>query len=471
MEKIHKNMQLYSIFAHEINARIINVVNKNNTQIVLALSGGMDSRVMLHLLSRYAKTYPEHEYLVIHVHHGLSPNADAWLADCEKWTLAENLSFKALKVKLDKKGESLESAARKARYHAILQQVKPKALILTGQHANDQSETFLLALKRGSGPMGLAAMPSCRALGHAFLLRPLLTVSQNQIRSYANENDLNWVEDESNLDTRFDRNFIRNMWLPIAESRWAGFSQAINRSAQLCAEQEALLDVLLTSYDEKIIKEDASFCLLEYHQHPLQVQSALLRRWLKKKFAIAPSLAQFMQIQTTIIDAAEDANPILRMGQWQIRRFRQRLYLIPIFNDVADWQGILTENVELKLPENIGVIGIYTGFDEKKLKKGLSLKKPSSKTLIHVRFEPEGLEAHPVGRQGKRKLKKLFQEYGVPSWQRRRIPLIFYGDDLAAVADLFVCAPFAGTDLSLHWEQTGSISKQPEDAKRRYIYP
>lgn len=438
-------VNLSSFFEHQLTAFVAKTPAK--PQIVLALSGGMDSRVMLDLLASYAKKHPEYEYLVIHVHHGLSPHADNWLAACKKWTHAAGFAFKGIRVLLETEGESLENAARKARYQAILQEVKKGAFILTGQHAEDQSETFLLALKRGSGPKGLAAMPVCRPLAEAFLLRPLLAVSRTDIAEYAQEQKLDWVNDESNADTRFDRNFIRQTWLPIASARWGGLTQAINRSAKLCAEQEALLDELLTPYDDKLIQADGSFCLSEYHQLSEKMQSAMLRRWLNKMRVTSVSLAKLYQIQTSLIGAAEDANPILNLGNWQIRRFRQRLYALRAFLDVSGWEAELTQDIPMLLPDKLGLIGLY----QKPLENRLSLRLPTDNKLIRVGFEPKGLSAHPLGRQGKRKLKKLFQEYGVPSWQRQRTPLIFYGETLVAVAGLFVCEGFSGTDLYLDW--------------------
>ncbi len=452
-------MNLSSFFEHQLTTFVAKAQHK--PQIVLALSGGMDSRVLLDLLKTYAKHNPHYDYLVIHIHHGLSPNADDWLAACKRWTKEAGFNFKGIKVLLKTEGESLENAARKARYEAISQEVKEGAFILTGQHAEDQCETFLLALKRGSGPKGLAAMPVFRPLAKAFLFRPLLTVSRLTISEYAKEKKLDWLNDESNFDTRFDRNFIRQTWLPIASARWSGLVPAINRSAKLCAEQEALIDELLTPYDDKLIQIDGSFCLTEYLKLSEKMQSAMLRRWLTKMMLTSVSFAKLYQIQVNLIGAAEDANPILNLGDWQIRRFRQKLYVIRAFLDVSHWQAKLIPDVPLVLPDKLGLIGLY----QTPHKNALGLKQPTNKVLIRVSFDPKGLSAHPLGRQGKRKLKKLFQEYGVPSWQRQRMPLIFYDETLVAVAGLFVCEGFLGTDFYLDWTACAIPEKSavPED--------
>ncbi|WP_394213136.1 tRNA lysidine(34) synthetase TilS [Enterovibrio calviensis] len=418
-------------------------------QIVLAFSGGVDSRVMLDLLSTYRDIHPQHRYLVIHVHHGLSENADAWLAQCEGWSVEVGLDFKGLHVDFDKRGESLEKAAREARYSAIASVVEPEALVLTGQHADDQAETFLLALKRGSGPAGLAAMPEIRPLGHAHLLRPLLTVMRQDIEKYANKQGLAWIEDESNLDCRFDRNFIRQAWLPQAKERWPGFVRAINRTSKLCAAQEALLHELLAEHDVRLQQPDGGMSLALLSAYSSRMQSSLLRRWLKQTAGLNLSQVQLSEVFNSVINAGEDANPLVQLGNWQVRRFQQSLYCVINAEDVSAWQHTLALNCAAALPDSIGELSLI----EREDLNGLMLRLPSESEAVTVSFNPEGLFAHPLGRQGKRKLKKLFQEYGVPTWQRRRTPLIFYGEQLAAVADLFVCEGFDGQECELVWHK------------------
>ncbi|WP_407331178.1 tRNA lysidine(34) synthetase TilS [Enterovibrio sp. 27052020O] len=440
---------LFSLFEN-----ILDTYTPTPRQIVLAFSGGVDSRVMLDLLSTYRDIHPQHRYLVIHVHHGLSGKADAWLTQCSEWAAEAGFDFKGLRVDIDKQGESLEKAAREARYLAISSAVESEALVLTGQHADDQAETFLLALKRGSGPAGLAAMPEIRPLGQAHLLRPLLTVMRQDIETYANQQGLAWIDDESNLDCRFDRNFIRQAWLPEARRRWPGFVKAINRTSKLCAEQEALLDELLSEHDARIEQPDGGVALTLLGAYSARMQASLVRRWFKKAAGVSVSQGQLNQIFMSVIEAAEDANPLVQVGCWQIRRFHQSLYCVKNAEDVSDWVHYLTLNVLVKLPDHIGELLLAESADI----KGLMLRRPNGNEAVTVSFNPEGLSAHPVGRQGKRKLKKLFQEYGVPTWQRRRTPLIFYGDQIAAVADMFVCEGFDGQECELVWHKHNPYS-------------
>ncbi|WP_232313318.1 tRNA lysidine(34) synthetase TilS [Enterovibrio coralii] len=304
--------------------KTLNLHATSPRQIVLAFSGGVDSRVMLDLLAQYRDKHPEHRYLAIHIHHGLSSNADTWLAQCEGWAKAVAIPFKGIRVSLDSQGESLEKVAREARYNAIVNNVEPAALILAAQHADDQAETFLLALKRGSGPAGLASMPALREMGHAQLLRPLLSASREQIERYASDKGLSWVEDESNRDNRFDRNFIRNEWLPSAKARWPGVTKAINRTAQLCAEQEALIDVLLCQFDKDVVNPNKSVSIERLKQLEMPIQTALVRRWFKSQTSSVPSLAQLQELFNAVIDSAVDANPKLKIGDWWVHRMMMR---------------------------------------------------------------------------------------------------------------------------------------------------
>ncbi|RXJ72500.1 tRNA lysidine(34) synthetase TilS [Veronia nyctiphanis] len=414
------------------------------TQVILAFSGGLDSRVMLDLLATYRDVHPQHNYLVVHVHHGLSPNADDWQKRCQAWATEAGFPFVCQRVNLELKGKSLEREAREARYKAISSLMEAGAVALTGQHADDQVETFMLALKRGSGPAGLASMPERRPMQSGWLLRPLLTVSRADIEDYGEEQGLSWLEDESNSDLRFDRNFLRHQWLPVARTRWPGMDKAIQRTAALCAEQESLLDEVLSQFDNALFADDGALLLSPLTGKSENMVNALIRRWFKISNVPVPSQAQLTQVKSTVIDAAKDANPLLHLSGHQLRRYHDRLYLLREMQDISHWQGVLAPHQALKLPDELGQLQLIEPDGS-----GLLMRAPAADERITVSFNPEGLFARPLGRQGKRKLKKLFQEYGVPSWNRRRTPIIFYNSELAAVVGLFVCQGFEGNELAL----------------------
>ncbi|PCS21754.1 tRNA lysidine(34) synthetase TilS [Candidatus Enterovibrio escicola] len=432
---------LFSLFEN-----VLDSYTSRSRQIVLAFSGGIDSRVLLDLLSNYRDTHSNHRYLVIHVDHGLSKESDQWMQQCEELVEDIGFPFKGVNVSVERYGNSIEEVARDARYKALLDNTEVNALIVTGQHADDQAETFLLALKRGSGPAGLSAMPLIRPLGHAELLRPLLSVTRKEIERYAYDERLSWIDDESNLDCRFDRNFIRHSWLPSAQTRWPGLTKSINRSAVLCAEQEQLLEELLSEHYSKVMLESNVLSLSALNGCSKSIQVALVRRWLKQTSNISVSKAQLQEVFSSVITASSDANPKLQLGSWKVVRFQKCLYVIPDCQDITEWHSRLEMGTSLQLPDGVGELCLMFGG-----KSRWSLRTPMENEPVWVRFNPEGISANPIGRQGKRKLKKLYQEYGIPSWSRRRTPLVFYGEHLAAVAELFVCKGYEGQECDLVW--------------------
>ncbi|MBW3694367.1 tRNA lysidine(34) synthetase TilS [Vibrio sp. T187] len=417
-------------------------------RLVLAYSGGVDSRVLLELMAEYRKQLPDLECLAVHVHHGLSENADQWVEHCQQTCEQLNILVHIERVSLDLTcGESIEKLARDARYHALNKHLNPGDVLLTGQHSDDQVETFLLALKRGSGPKGLSSMAAVKQFGHALILRPLLDASREQVVQYAQSKSLAWVEDESNTDQRFERNFIRHEVTPVLSERWPSFRQSVQRSAQLCAEQETLLDELLTLPLEQAIQKDQSLSIAELSQHSPLLRARLIRMWLEVLGSPMPSQKQLQLIWQEVANAQNDANPELKLAGGTIRRFANRLYLVGTQADVSGWSCKVTLNQELDLPDSLGKL-LFTSDDGN---GRISL--PTDSNELWGSFNPEGLSAHPVGRGHSRKLKKLFQEYQVPSWLRRRTPILMYQNQVVAVADLFVDKSFEGQDCDLIWSK------------------
>ncbi|MCW8332888.1 tRNA lysidine(34) synthetase TilS [Vibrio paucivorans] len=432
----------YPHFANQLNQ-----YSSSIEKVVLALSGGMDSRVLLHMLGRYKREH-EVECLAIHVHHGLSDNAGQWAEKCQKWCDDESINLIVENIELDKQQGNIESNARNARYQVLNNYIGANDLLLTGQHLDDQAETFLLALKRGSGPKGLASMSSDIAWNHGRLVRPLLSRSRHEIEQYATLNQLSWVEDESNHDTRFDRNFIRHKVVPVMAARWPSFSLSVARSASLCAEQEQLLNELLSQPFSMALQADSSIDIAALHSHSVLARNRLLRMWFEHNHQLMPSKQHIHQLWQDVALAKGDANPILNLTNVQVRRFQQRLYLVPDFSDVSLWQASISLEQTLSLPDGLGQLSIL----ETKKQGQLSAKALVGRE-IKVMFNPEGLSAHPCERGHSRKLKKLFQEYGLPSWLRRRTPIVLVDDKVAAVVGLFVDKAFYGQDCELIWDK------------------
>lgn len=416
-------------------------------RLVIALSGGVDSRVLLALAARY-----QHEFkqacLAVHVHHGLSSNADHWAEQCRLWCAEEGVLFYLEKVALEQGGKSIEESAREARYQALRLHLHDDDVLLTGQHSDDQIETFMLALKRGSGPKGLSSMAQCMSFGNAKLVRPMLHVSREDIEQYAQLHHLAWVEDESNQDTRFDRNFLRHQVIPVLTERWPHFAQSVLRSAQLCAEQETLLNELLSEHLMHSLYQDGSIVIDKLSPMSSLMRGQVLRMWLDGQQAKMPNRGSLERIWLEVALSRHDANPILSLADGQVRRFNQRLYFVKQWQELSHWQQGIQFDAELALPESLGRLTLRSCD-----RGGLS-KAALSQAPLRIIFEPQSLSAKPYGRNHSRKLKKLFQEYDVPSWQRRRLPILMCGDKVAAVAGLFIDSDFVGQDCELVWNKS-----------------
>jgi len=205
----------------------------------VGFSGGLDSTVLLHALAQLHLPVPVR---ALHINHQISPNADAWQIQCAEFCAQYSIPFHAEKVRVENTGKGIEDAARAVRYSVFEKNLAPNDFLLTAHHANDQAETLLLRLMRGTGPRGLAAMAAVRALGAGSLVRPLLHFTRAELEAYARLHQLSWVDDESNLDNDYDRNFLRNQVIPLLHNRWPEFKRKWQQTAELCAQQEMVME-------------------------------------------------------------------------------------------------------------------------------------------------------------------------------------------------------------------------------------
>lgn len=445
---------LYSCFSSQLDSYPV-----SKPDLLVALSGGIDSIVLLRLASIYANE--RHlKCIAVHVNHGLSQHAFDWEGVCQAHCDFLSIDLYIERVQLTVTAQdSLEEVARKARYQVLDKHMQANSLLLTGQHQDDQVETFFLALKRGSGPAGLSSMPSITPLSNGYKCRPLLTVSRSDIEQYAQDNELKWVEDESNKDTRFDRNFLRHEIVPNLVQRWPSFASSVSRSAQLCAEQESLLSELLQPKLMAFQNTYQGISISQLNSESELARNMLLRLWLKQFAIPLPSQVQLWVLWNEVAKAKEDANPQLELGTIQLRRFQDNLYCLPQYQDLSTWKKELSD--ALDLPDDLGRLIFSKGVEKRESNnkvdhQSLSLRAPTQDEKIEVRFNILGLTAHPEARERSRKMKKLYQEYGIPSWQRSRLPMIFYNEELAAIAGLFVCRTFSGKECELIWKKSGS---------------
>lgn len=398
--------------------------------VLVAFSGGLDSSVLLHALAALSRQRGDLALRAAYVHHGLNVRADDWAQHCRRQCRQWRIPFAVLPVTVSGEQNGIEAAAREARYQELRAHLLPGETLLTAQHLDDQCETFLLALKRGSGPAGLAAMAAETRLGANRLLRPLLGFSRAQLEQYARRHRLDWIEDDSNQDDRFDRNFLRLHVIPTLKQRWPHFPTAVARSAQLCAEQEQLLDELLAESLRDGCDDDGALSITGLQPLSERHRFALLRRWLAERGVRMPSREQLQHLWDDVALSRRDAEPLLQLGDIRIRRFRQRLYCLPAMRSVAGYRiAWRPTQGELTLPERLGVLSLEAG--------GTRVRQPAADEQVSVRFGAQG-KVHIVGRAGGRALKKIWQELGVAPWRRERIPLIYYNEQLIAAPGQFV---------------------------------
>nr|WP_294954832.1 tRNA lysidine(34) synthetase TilS [uncultured Gilliamella sp.] len=410
---------------------------KNRQSLLVAYSGGVDSTVLLHALTQLKQQQrPDLQLSAIYIHHGLSQNADSWARHCQQQCQIWQVPLIIEKVRLDPMAGNIEQQARNARYQAIYRHLKSDQMLCTAQHLDDQCETFLLALKRGSGPAGLSAMP-VESNRH---LRPLLTISRQQIEAYANRHQLTWIEDESNQDDHYDRNFLRLKVLPLINQRWPQFSQMVARSASLCQQQEALINELLDNDFHQLLTTQSQLRLSPLINYSEYKRNAILRMWFRQQGVMMPSQKQLALIWQTVVEAKEDANPKFVLHNKQIRRYQNQLYLLPLYDDtehlVINWD--LTS--PLVLPDNIGQLQSHYQHD-------LNCRLPQADEAVTVRFHAQG-RLQIVNRQGSRAIKKIWQEHQIPPWMRTRTPLIYYNEQLICAVGVFVTEQGKGSQIN-----------------------
>ena len=427
--------------------------NYPTQSLLIAYSGGIDSQVLLHSLATLKKQNTINTNVrVCHIDHGLSVNATNRQKFAKEQCFKFDLALEIISVNVQATPQqSIEAQARDARYSALKSAADTGDLIVTGHHSDDQTETFLLALKRGSGLKGLSAMRSEMAFGDQLLVRPLLNISRAEIEAYADLHKLEWIQDESNNDERFDRNFLRHQISPKLIERWPSINKTIARSAEHCFEAQQLLDELAVEDLDNC--QESSYKLSISHLNKLSEPRLknLLRYFLSTHHILMPSSEQLMQICLQL-NADSDKSPVVQLAQCCIRRYKGELYLTKIFQDVSAWQQtinseVITDNMSLNinLPDELGTLSVSTevSVNQSTSNWQASIKKPEVNQVVRIFFSHDNPKCLPEYRQHSRSLKKVLQELSIPPWERQRLPFIFYDNELVAVAGQFICKGYS----------------------------
>ena len=404
------------------------------SRFIVAFSGGLDSTAVLAALADVAAEH-EKPLVAIHVNHQLHANAGAWARHARDVADRLGVPLQVETVTVATDGDGPEAGARNARYAALLGHVAPGDWLLTAHHRDDQAETLLYNLLRGSGPAGIAAIAPIRRFGDGWLARPLLDVDRDALRAWLESRGIPWVDDPSNSESQFDRNFLRNEVLPLIESRWPGVATRLARSAAHAREAVALADELA---DDDILLaggDPARLSVSVLNALSLPRRNNVLRRAVGRLDLPPLPATTLDSIVGDLLTAREDAAPRVTWADAEARRYRDVLYLMhriaePLFD------GLVLGTDPVVLGRGLGSVRLAE-------RAGTGLAKACAASGLTLATRRGGEEIRIAGQRHTKKLKKLLQDEGIVPWMRERLPLVYSGTTLVAVADLWLADGYA----------------------------
>lgn len=410
-------------------------------RLIVGFSGGLDSTVLLHALAACPQL--RNKMLAVHINHGLSAHALSWQKHCEDFCRQSGIAFIAQAVAFDRSA-NIEEGARTARYEVFASFVSENSCLVLGHHLDDQAETVLLQLFRGAGIDGLAAMTELGPWEGANLARPLLSYSREQLEHYAVLHELTWIEDESNQDVRYSRNYLRQTIMPLLKHKWAGVANNLARTAMHCQQARENLDELALHDSPELLASADSLSISSIKSLSTGRLVNVIRTWLKKNQIKMPSAVILQRIIDELICAASDATPLVCWDTIQIRRYRDCLY---IDNKAAAIRLNNKEWVDFPQPLILEEQGVH--LTACKSEQGLFIAKDAT---LSIQFRQGGELFFWHGQN--KQLKKLFQLWGIPPWLRGRIPLLYVDGQLAAVIGYAISDLFFSRDNSNVWNIT-----------------
>jgi len=419
----------------------------DHSHLRIALSGGMDSVLLLHVAAQlYAHTG---QVSAVHINHQLQPNADQTARFCQGICRQLGVSLDSRRVTVAGRecpdiGASggVEEAARNARYQVFEEILAPGELLLMAHHGDDQAETVLFRLLRGTGVAGLGGMPVIRPLGDGRLYRPLLDFSRAELYGWAVEYGIEWMEDPSNLDERFDRNFLRTSIFPLLKSRWPSLISRLGHTAHSCREGDELAGKLAEIHFQQCAGQSGELYLSAVGALSLAEQKNLLRWWIRYFHYEPPAIADWSQVLGDFLCSPVDREPELRGTGFVIRRFQGCLYLVPEFTALPADKPVLVPNQELS----------WGGWRLTLAPSGMR-KTPAPEIRVSTRAGGERVRPAPGGPS--KSLKNWLQEKNVPPWERARLPLLLeaVGDheEVVGAGDLWLSGKYCGEAPASGW--------------------
>lgn len=407
----------------EIVMPLFSVVEQQN--FLVAYSGGLDSHVLLHLMSGI----PDIAVRAVHIDHGLQDVSPWWSRHCRDICSDFGIPLERVSLNLDvPSGQSIEAFARNKRYEAFADLLETDEVLLTAHHQNDQAETLLIQLLRGAGGAGLAAMPMITGFSAGQHFRPFLNLSRKQLEAYADYYDLNFVEDTSNADMRFDRNFLRHQVLPQLIDRWPGSVGTLSRAAMLQGETQRLLDSYVSQDLESMLGfVEGTLSVELILQCQPERRRALIRHWVADSGFRYPSSKKLQHIISDVFHASVDATPLVHWEGAEIRRYRDDVYIMPPLTEHDIYQSF-----DWNLKQELPIVTLGLKLEAKYLESWSEVLSQSAQNLT-VSFRQGGELIKPAGSDKTLTLKHIFQQFSIPPWMRGRIPLLFLGEELIVV--------------------------------------
>lgn len=411
------------------------------SHVCVALSGGMDSVVLLHALAQLRADAP-FELSALHVHHGLSPNADHWAAFCRTLCTELGIPCDVTRVTLpNASGKGLERAAREARYQAFA--AAPGDILCLAHHQNDRAETLLLNLFRGAGAMGLGGVPEMRPLDRKRLIRPFLATPRADLELWANARQLRWIEDESNQNLALRRNYVRHRVLPTVAEMYPGVIGVLARTSAQMTEQTALLDRLATFDAQRCRNQDGFLSMARLQQLPEPAVRNVLRHGLAKAGAQIPAARRLQEFTAQLMTADADTEAFVRMGAVGLHLWRDGIWIDPAMDGRGPSEAALEDGIGIWPDGQLEIAGV-------------------SAETHGLRLAPlgHGQRFHPQGRCRDR-VSELLRAEGVPPWIRPRVPALWSGNTLLWVTRLGWSteseAQQHASSLSLCWRENASV--------------
>ena len=417
-----------------------------DTTLKIAFSGGLDSCVLLHALSRL-RAPPALTLHALHVDHGLNVHSDEWARHVQQTCERLKIPCTVERVQVARVREhGVEDAARRARYACLARHVKKGEVLLTAHQADDQAETVMLQLLRGTGVQGLAAMPEIMPFHAGRLVRPLLGFTREQLAAYAGREHLQWIDDSSNEDLRLSRNYLRHRVFPLLEAYWPGASRRIARSARMAAQAVELLDDLALSDWNTCRHAPDALSVSALRRLSLPRQRNLVRYWLRRQGFLAPSAMHLDQVLAQVVKEPRTRQAVIRWPGAEVHRYRDALMAFkPRAEPDSGLRIRWNPQDALEIP-GVGILSMEPARGD-----GLSRERIGQSPLT-VGLRQGGETCRLPGRAHHHKLKKLLQEAGVPPWERKRLPLVYVNDEIAAIGDRWVCEPYAARADEAAWK-------------------